>query len=484
MEYVIDSKSRSWLLEIIREYRKQLSVSSEGVRKELWRLDDFSAPCQVLSISITNPRLQYIFVTKDIKRPDLDLKCYGPLLPYELVDFMKEELSDPSMRVELTTEDQEAFRTKSFSDYLEELFVGILHTVRDLVLANLVSNGKPFMGWKVIIPYNGFSWFYYNNPSELDPKALVDEMFVGARQREIEPDSDVGSHANNAHTVEETIPGFSTYLYPPVWIGEAPIFDFNAKIFGVSTMLNPLFLTTYKGKSVAFGKQGILFIGGKNKRECIKIMNEIVGTAILMGYNFDAVRENDVGETTLSIDHRMIRNQVYPTSISRYTQASYEWGGINEEVVKSSTKIGIDQFHKMVKKAEETLQDSESGKLVAFLAQAHAHLSSAEYLESYVMSWLIIERNLKSSLLRVLEERDVSKDRKDKVETWSMDTIIEQLEIMGLIDEDLYEELSTLRKKRNKLNHENYVPRESEALMCYKTAEKLVRAHNRFCETI
>ena len=97
---------------------------------------------------------------------------------------------------------------------------------------------------------------------------------------------------------------------------------------------------------LVFNQKGLFFAGINDRQKCIRFMNEIIGTAILQGYNFDVITDLDIGETTITKNKGEKRNQTYPRSITRVLKNGkdtvVELAGVKYIIARQATKLTID----------------------------------------------------------------------------------------------------------------------------------------------
>ena len=463
-------EARNWFLSVIGEYRKQYQRSTENIRKNLWNIDNFQAPCQVLSLTVANPRLSFIFVTKDNIRPDLEVKACGPFETFEVSDAMIQILSDKNLYRKLNDEEKKLWGEESFGNYLERSFLGILEIIKNQPLRKTPEEKSAKIGWKKSILLDGFDWFIYiddlwKQSPESFVKILFEEAVTRMKQKPAEATSEFATKQ------EDLIDGFSTYFYPHIWIGDVPEFTFRTRLEGLAIFPQPTFSREYKDRPVLVSQRGLLFIGEKEKAECIKLMNEVIGTSVLLGFKFDVVREGDIGSSTVSSDKREIRSVQYPISLSRNWQASREFSiSIDENILETSLKFKWVDIDSIISKAEEITTNPDLSKSIIFLVQAAAHLSNAEFLESFILSWLIIERHFGTVWDEFLVESNITGKRKKKLTGRPIDFVIEQLSLSHRISEEVYHELIELKDIRNDINHEGYVCTVSDGNNCFQFA--------------
>ena len=78
-------------------------------------------------------------------------------------------------------------------------------------------------------------------------------------------------------------------------------------------------------------------------------------------------------------------------------------------------------------------------------------------MEAFVLSWLIIEKDVYSRWSKYLDEKGIQESRRHKLEknlgVWTADVVIEQLSLAGVISSDEYLKLMSLKTVRNSMIH-------------------------------
>ena len=476
-------EAKTWFLEVIKEYRDQYKKCSDNVKKFLWKIEDFQFPCQILSLTISSPRQSYIFVTKDKKRDDLDVRSYGPFMPYQIKDAMIEILSDQNLYQPSSLKDMNEWDEISFGEFLENDFLDILERIKYQTTQPPIEENKPIVGMKKASILNGFEWFVYGGDLwKLTPQSFVTKIFDGAVSREQEKRAEQVSNNISLHSEKEAvISGFATYFYPHIWVGDVPIFNFQSRVEGLFIFPTPTFSRIYKNRVVVIGQRGFFFIEEKDKTNCITLMNEIIGTSILLGYEFDIVREEDVGEATVSTENHELRGLKYPNSLSRNWQVRKDlFGHVEENVLTSSIKIVPEKILEIVGKSEELTSNSDVSRSIVLMARASAHLKNSEFLESAILSWLIIEIYFHKLWDDFLLDSNITEKRKKKLSFIKMDTIIEQLSLSKKISLEIYNKIMSLKKIRNEINHEGYITSLEESSSFYQFAYDLIKERSLF----
>lgn len=125
-------------------------------------------------------------------------------------------------------------------------------------------------------------------------------------------------------------------------------------------------------------------------------------------------------------------------------------------------------------------------KQLASFAKSLAEYKVGNYETSIVLAWFITEAAISSLWRSHLEARNldidgdrrrINRDRKDFLtgRDFSASVVLNMLELAGVIDYALFEEIDTVRGYRNKIVHAHkFVPGATEAQLAMKTAREMI----------
>ncbi len=309
----------------------------------------------------------------------------------------------------------------------------------------------------------GFVWDVYGDIEKLNPKELVQKSIENAQRPLPEP------VLHKKEPPQTRISGFGTYIYPFAWIGEMPVqtpldialgnipreFIFPTKAFDVQ----------YKGRKIIVNKDGYIGVEATSEAQAAEFLNEIFGVLWLIGIEAYAVREFELGQISIEpskvtiggTTHSFVSLRSAPAfgdSYSDLRYLSYTRQKIKEEVLMESISI-----------AENISADPFNKSALLFLLEAQTHLSSSEYRQCFVSAWLVIESWLQQEWERILDSKGVSKTRKQRLldsTTWTAEVKSETLNLMASIETTELQNLSKMRKIRNRVVHDGYNPSQKE----------------------
>lgn len=325
---------------------------------------------------------------------------------------------------------------------------------------------------------NGFTWFVLGSIAELDPVELTSSIMNEARKNE-STKAIVSSNAQVPVREEKPkiVTGFGTFYYPPVWIGKRPELTFRQRFFGFAMGMMTTSSTKYKGREVRFTQDGYVLIGEPNKTKCMRLLNEIMAVTAFSGIPVYSVRENDVGEASFVMGSDMVSQMAFPASAERAALAWHQWS-MDEQALKQYRQTSVDTFIQIVRKAEEAAAQPAASDYLVYLLEAFTLMQNSEYMESFIMSWLVLERHLAKLWESYLQEESVSGSRKRKLMDpifWSVDYMIEVLSLSGKVTGEEYKLLMRFKTKRNDITHEGSITTLPECKECFDTAMSSVR---------
>ena len=492
----------SWLKVVITRAREvYASAPQEIIRRLPYGLGELGSPCQVFAVSLRWPKKQYIYFFKNSNRSDLELLIREDVPLDELIPTVESALSDQRFAIKLDVPALFPIASmykgvavpmphETLADFIRRQFASIIKQLQSLVF--IKQPAIPYPGIQVYSHWpfpegqtKGWLWYVDGHLEEIDPEYMILDWEVEAAKKSSQNNAaQVSTAAQNLQTgpLLTSIKGYGTFIYPPVWIGDLPKMDLMTMIWGVFVPPRPMFSFRYKSKVVAFGQQGLMLIEAKERGEAIQKMNEIFGAALLLNHEFDAVRESDLGEATFSFSgseinpKAMVDSITFPASLPRLQLAQEEFFSVSSDALETSKKLSVDDLSRIIEKANSLSSRPDASDYIASLAKAHTHLRYAEYEETFIISWRIIERIIKENLEEQLK-RSSSKEAIDRLKRRSMEIIIEVMNVIGGLDKGDYGKLMKLKSKRNKMIHNDYEIRGDEARECYEMAFALVLRH-------
>jgi len=215
--------------------------------------------------------------------------------------------------------------------------------------------------------------------------------------------------------------------------------------------------TTYKERILIIQNDGYLAISESNEATAIELMNEIMGTALLNDIGVYVIRKSDVGRIT--IDSRTWKFTFYETPqnskhqiLERERRKRYK---SRDKIMR--TPVTIEKVENIIKTAEKVTENKEIRTYLSLYLETFTFFYNAVYTQSFLMSWFIFEKLLKSRCEELQNQKSLAKKVKEFLDnnSWTPDTWIKALFIAEKINRTEYEYFMSLKAHRNCIIHEN-----------------------------
>lgn len=464
----------AWLKDFLVEFRRQYDQLSEDQKSRISNLDNFMPPCQMDIFCFKDVSFQWLIVTHDKERKDAEIACHGPVPTYQAVEMLESLLSDSKWDRELSEEEKKRFffvteTRPKFRDLLEPVLLGIVGELRNLPL---IRPGPTMIERKQMLSLDSFVWYVRGSVTDLlCAEAVTGIMEDAKKQAEIIKAKDEQAQPEPP---KPGIKGFGTYFYPPVWVGKLPEQTFREKAFGPILFPKKALDTNYKGRIIVINEHGFIAIGEQDSLKATKMLNEIMATAFLRGVQFLSARELEVSDaeidpSTLNLTSFGVRGTSLRTQLFLMTQFSTR---IFRREIEKETLID------MIREAERINQDPDLADFLVLLLEAYTCLQSSEYMQSFMLSWMIVEKNIAWTWNKFLREELITRERRRKLTNsmlWTVDSILEALNLAGKLLSDDYTTLMVLKNKRNSIMHESERVTPEEAERCFNAAKGIVQ---------
>ena len=355
-------KCKNWIINFIDEYRKRYENLPEETRKHISNLDNFNPPCQI--IVIPNQKFTYLWLRKDSELPDKDIQCYIARNQDEFNQIAEKILSDKEINKAFIDDEFSKKDKITFRMFIQDQLIQVSRRISQLTPEFQIPQDH-FVRGKFGLPMKGFFWIIYGDIVDINPEAIIDEIVKRAIEDQNNKEEKTSEVEDPLDDTEKIAAGYSTYLYPPVWIGEKPVFDFSSKVDG-KIIFSFTQISVYKNKLVSFDQKGFFFIEAGEKAIFLRYMNEIIGISNLLGYNFNAISGPDASETWVTRDKGQIRRQTFPKSISRSWQAGLSWNVITEDMINTYQQITEQELLTIVSTAERATKDAVTSDFIVF----------------------------------------------------------------------------------------------------------------------
>ncbi|OLS25172.1 MAG: hypothetical protein HeimC3_16160 [Candidatus Heimdallarchaeota archaeon LC_3] len=458
---------KEFLIAVIEQTRKKITIGY----KYRSNLTDLSPPCQIFVIWIFPYDQQYFFFTHFDELPDklIDITYSDHLnLENELRNFISKDYW--KMIDEKSEKNKLLFENSSLEDILISDTNNIYENQAIRVYADWIVNGEIDVNFSSSIGgsrkwLNGFKTTF---------KGILDITTFNILDFFVEMKSKRATEIKqrDAQKKEEDqfiiINGFSSYIFPPVWIGERPFRNIDEKLsrkYFHPDAGEKIINFDYKGNEVFINKIGKIFILNENREHSLLLLNELMAIFLLFGEIFTIKTNNgNLGRFNynlstkkfLSSTHKGNRERVWFFNKIDFSYEDFKkWESFNQISV-----ISTEKFNEIIDRIQN-LKLNEYCKVLRIFLDANTQLFRDEFNSSFLVCWTLIEgiitnnwKNYKDSK-GIESKKGKSKSKSKSNRDMGIRGILKESKRVGIIQNDLENVIDSLREKRNDYVHNN-----------------------------
>lgn len=458
---------KRWFSNLMTYFRQEYEELSPVEKKLVSNSSNFLPPCQIEVIWLRQPEYQLIIISNFTDRPDLEVLVDGPYSGEEFIGKIEEQVDSARWN--------KPVKNDPSSTYSENV-AGRVRTLMNLV-QNSIFNPTPSGAlFGMAVTADVWGSFYSGDIAKSDYVPMADAAISDIRSRyasslqrsPLPPPSSKNRGALGRD-------GFLTFFYPPITLGLTPKATIAAVLRGdafEAARFGKAFDTSFGGRDIIVNKSGLIFVAEKSREEALRVLNLIMAVGTLSGFNLYAVREHELGDGTYDKEKRELGGTSYPLSTMRMVQ-----GQAMGRPFITGLEVDPQRLQDVIRQAERLYANSKLVEELRLFIESYTHLSDAEYAQSFILSWTIIERYLYGLWGRKLIDMDVDEERQIKLLNtgqWSTDYLIEVLNMTHDISETEYEDYMELKGKRNRFIHKGKSVSKEDAEKCIKTAREIV----------
>lgn len=463
---------KKWYLDFITEFRKETAKLSTDERKFIQPSTNFKKPLQIEIFWLEYPTLQVSIITHLKDRKDLEIIVNGPFSSHEFYESTAKILNEKRWQ---RISHARLKKTTAGNLMAEDIFNATNNLLFYMFSPQDVVNGE-----KNLLAMSGYScnalgldWIQIahwnvaeNNPKEMVAK-LIQNVKNTAKQKSWTP-SDSTSESNRY--MQSCL---ATHIYPPVFIGKIKELDIHQKIRGQRRAWpswNRIFQVKVENTKIIFENDGFVTVITSEKNLGMKILNLIFGILIIYGYQIYSVREFDLLEGTMNTKTKQIGSWRGPLNPVRESLIRYRMGMSPQDDFRD--KIKICDLKDSTYVAKMIFQDPLAEDL-RFLSEAYTNFYETQYGQSFMLSWMIIERVFYRMWKGWLETK--SDNHTLKIPQLQFDKTLEFLKSVGKINNSDYVKLSEIRRQRNDFAHGKVLVDVKSSKICLDFAIDLIK---------
>ena len=466
------NRLKQWYLDYIDNFREEFSNLSDEEQKCVQNSKNFLTPCQIEVFWIDNPSHQIIIQSNIQDENDKEIRIHGPFSPNEFFDKIKPILNESRLQNRIEQESSLNYEKETYAEKYAAAIHAFIESYKQDLFQPMYSEGYTYGSYlSPKIWLQGFR----GNVGNLDFKKEVERTINEITDAAIRKVTKI-----NVPTAVSPVSfnGYGAHLYPPITVGKKPKITWEMLLHGNTSHFSfneKVLETNIDGKIVVITDSGYLFVQDDNKSECLKLLNLFMVLGHFHDLALFAVKEHELSQATLDEKHTITSMQWSLDSIRSFLfYDQFEGHGgfrINKIEVQKEKLEGILNDMKILPNSEKLSEE------LRLFGEANTHLANTEWSQSFIMSWSIIERHYSDLWRKKLEKKDVDGDRLGKLTgstQWSIDSVLEVLNLNGEVDDENYDLLMELKKKRNRFYHRGKKVSKEDSGRCLAYARKLL----------
>jgi len=435
-----------WWVSFIEDRRGESSAPFHTVQ-------DYSSPCQVEIFWIEEPlEGQLIFVTRDREREDKEVIVNGPYSGENFIEKVAEVSKEDRWQKEVPPQDFDAppGQTARREDVLASLISNLVGRLEQSIFTDFSNPGLRFLNKGRLWPQSSYRILIGNVVDNI----TSDGVELGKNEEEQdenetesgEPDESESEDANDDGSEEEEVvekqPAGGGFIYPEVWVDEAPERTFEEKVWDSGDFkFDVISKAELCGLDLQVRRDGLLYLVSDDGEEIQQILNTFFGIGILhrsrrwrtlLGREIISAKyaEGEISSASYDSSTPSGRNQLANPADQ---PPDHERGIVTTEAIKRFIEITdvVYPIHNV------------RNRIILHL-QAHTHLLDDELDASFVLNWTVVEQLIDDLLKRNIK-KEYGLDWEDKA--------LEYAAAVDIIEHSEYEMLDEFRDKRNDIIH-------------------------------
>ena len=287
-------KLRDNLINFVRNFRKRYAKLSPTQQARISNLDNYSPPCQTDVLWVDDPEYQIWIVTHFEDRVDLEINIRGPFPADLMINNFEDFINDAKWKKQLGKDEpyRRAGAGLTHADILEGFLINEIDRIKNLKLAKIE---KPRRVLGRFLTKSSFAWSVVGNLSDKDYRELIDgiinDAIKAAQERPAEP----------SVKPPPRLKGHGVYFYPPIMVGELPKLTFREKASGkyFPALSQKVFDIPFGSFKVTVSLDGFIGLNIEDKSSASKVLNTIMGVALLEGIPTFSARESEISEVDI-----------------------------------------------------------------------------------------------------------------------------------------------------------------------------------------
>ena len=467
---------KQWYLKYVDRFREEYEKLSADEKKCMNNTNNFLSPCQIESFWLSDPDCQLVVQSNFDDRLDKEIIINGPYGSHEfhskIIPILKEKRWVRKVK-EILLREYEQLDTLG-----ERMALAIYKFVEMSKDYSFTSERRGHQALFGAAIEGTWTSFHVGNVGELDHVQEINRLIQTIKQEAITRQKRGPISKEPAVLQNDKFTGFGVHMFPPIIIGSEPKRSIEELVRNSSNrwLRNKAFDIKINGKQIIVNEDGFIFVENNSKENALKILNLIMAYGAFYGFSLYAVREHELAQADYDAKNltRVSVQWNFETRRAGLIDDSFNFQH-NRLFRKTPMSLGIIQ--EILSNTEKLLVHEKLSENMRLLNEGLTHFTNFEFAPSFIMGWSVIERYYSDLWSSLLSQKNIEPARLSKLSTsgrWSIDHVLEVLELQDNIDESSYDLLMELKGKRNKFYHSGKQVTEDDADRCLKYAMRLL----------
>src|SRR6266851_1939617 len=440
-----------WVTSFCSEFRQRcehLQITADAAQPR--GMPTLFAPCQIYILGSTDPTFQFLLITHNESRADMERVVQVDVPAYEFIHVLEAFKEREEFRIPRTErfffpslegpDTLGTFLERWFAYFLAQRWTQVVKARPGLMSYFNVGSGAYLYEFRGRV---------IDQPAVKQADDLVDRL-----QTALAPP------AAQQGQVAQANPGLSAYgayIYPAIQLGEEPKMSFRERASGPSWNFGPRVVIrgTFRGIPICVGRDGLVMMVTQNRSSGLDAVNRLMAGLLFLGLPALAVREGELIQGAVDPETLELTGSSASLTSLRNIGMFDMRGSLGAGAVN---KVEIGDFQSALGFVDAMTSRQDLNQDLLLFLESSSHLEGQEYTPALLMAWGILERQLSERWRQYLLKSGVKAGRLEKLlsgERWSVDTLIECLDLLHeLPDGSEYQGLMGLKRRRNSIIHD------------------------------
>ena len=483
MEHINNQESlKQWYHNFISYFRKEYEKLSTDERKGISNTNNFLKPCQIEVFWMVNPDYQLIVQSNFNDRPDKEIIVNGPYKPYEFQTKVITILKDKRWMLDIKQNSPD--RYEQFDTLGESMALEIYKFVersRNHFFTSEKMEPQRLTGMTL---EDTWTWIHVGNIGDLDHKREIDKTIQEIKQNAKNKRERTPTPKQPALSTNHTYAGFGVHMFPPIIIGTKYKRSIDELVYNTSKnqINSKIFDMKIDNNQIIVNKDGFIFVKSKSEEDALEILNLIMAYGLFYGFYLYAVHEHELVMADYD-KQNLIVTDIQWNSETRRAYLIEDFFNPKHNAPVTKREVTLDTIQEILLNAKKLFEyeklsvHEKLSENMRLLNEGLTHFHNSEFAPAFIMCWSVIERHYSNLWRTLLSEKNIDGKRLSKLNNsnqWTIDYILEVLNIEGKIDKIVYDDLMDLKRKRNKFYHNGEQVTEEVADKCLNYSMRLL----------